>query len=75
LLVKVIVPEQTLFIVSSMIFFIVQILESVRTRYTSYNGLARRVSFEISLATSSQECVVCYKLSSEDKIKDNLYIE
>jgi len=49
LLVKVMAPEETFVVVSKVIIFVVQILESVRTRYTSYSYLTGR----ISLATSS----------------------
>ena len=58
LLVKVIAPEWTFVVVSSMVTLAVQTLESVRTRYTSCSSLSRRVRLSVSLATPSQEPVV-----------------
>ena len=53
LLGKVIVSEWTLVVISNMVPFTVQILESVRTRYTSCSSLSRRVRLRVGLAISS----------------------
>ena len=58
LLVKAMVPEGTLVVVSKVIPLAVQTLESVRTRYTSCSCLPRRVRLGIGLATPSQQFVV-----------------
>jgi len=43
LLVKTMAPEWILVVISNLIFFTVQIFESVRTRCTSHSGLSKRV--------------------------------
>ena len=58
LLVKVMVPEGTLVVISRVISLAVQILESVRARCTSCSCLPRRVRLGIGLATPSQQSVV-----------------
>ena len=58
LLVKAIVLEGTLVIISRVIPFAVQTLESVRTRCTSCSCLPRRVRLGIGLVTPSQQSVV-----------------
>ena len=58
LLVKAMVPEGTLVVVSRVIPLAVQTLESVRTRYTICSRLSRRVRLGISLAIPSQQSVV-----------------
>ena len=50
------------FFISNMVFFTVQTLESVRTRYTSYSSLCRRVRLEIGLITLSQESMVLHSV-------------
>ena len=58
LLVKAMVPERTLVVISRVILLVIQTLESVRARCTSYSCLPRRVRLGISLATPSQQSVV-----------------
>ena len=58
LLVKAMMPKGTLVVVSRVITLAVQILESVRTRYTSCSCLSRRVRLGIGLATPSQQSIV-----------------
>ena len=58
LLVKAMALEETFVIVSRVIPLTVQILESVRTRYTIYSCLPRRVRLGIGLAILSQQSVV-----------------
>ena len=58
LLVKVMVPEGTLVVISRVVIPAVQTLEGVRTRYTICSCLPRRVRLGIGLTTSSQEPVV-----------------
>jgi len=52
------VPKETLVIISRVVTLTIQILKSMRTRYTSYNCLLRKVRLVISLVTSSQQSVV-----------------
>ena len=58
LLVKAMMPEETLVVVSRVISLAVQTLESVRTGYTSCSCLPRRVRLGIDLAIPSQQSVV-----------------
>ena len=58
LLVKAMVPEGTLVVVSRVIILAIQILESVRVRCTSCSCLPRRVRLGIGLATPSQQSVI-----------------
>ena len=53
LLVKVIAPEEILVVISRVVTLTVQTLESMRTGYTSYNCLPRRVRLGIGLTTPS----------------------
>jgi len=53
LLVKVMAPEWTFVVISSMVILTVQTLESVRTGHTSCSSLSRRVRLSVSLATPS----------------------
>ena len=53
LLVKVMAPEGILVVVSRVVTLTVQILESVRTGYTSCSCLSRRVRLGIGLTTPS----------------------
>ena len=58
LLVKAMMPEGTLVVISRVIPLAVQTLESVRTGCTSCSCLPRRVRLGIDLATPSQQSVV-----------------
>jgi len=58
LLVEVMVLKETLVVISRVVTLAIQILESVRTRYTSCSCLPRRVRLGIGLATLSQQSVV-----------------
>ena len=58
LLVKAMVPEGTLVVISRVITLVVQTLESVRIRYTICSCLPRSVRLGIGLATLSQQSVV-----------------
>jgi len=62
LLIKAMELKQTLVIISSMVFFVVQTLENVRTRCTSSSSLSRRVRLGISLVTPNQESVVLHSV-------------
>ena len=58
LLVKVVMPEGTFVVISSMVTLAVQTLKSVRARYTICSHLPRRVRLGIGLAIPSQQSVV-----------------
>ena len=58
LLIKAMVPEGTLVVVSRVIPLTIQTLESVRARCTSCSCFSRRVRLSVSLTTPSQEPVV-----------------
>ena len=60
--VKMISPEQTHVVISSIDLFIVQTLKIVRTRYTSCSSLSRRIRLGINLIIPSQESVVLYSI-------------
>ena len=60
LLVKAIAPKRTLIIISKVVTLVVQILESMRTRYTSYNNLSRRIRLRINLIAPNSQSVVFY---------------
>ena len=60
LLVKAIAPKGTLVIISRVVTLVVQILESMKTRYTSYSNLSRRVRLRIDLIEPNSQFVVFY---------------
>ena len=53
LLVKAMVPEETLIVISRVVTLVVQTLEHVRTGYSSCSSLSKRIRLGISLVTSS----------------------
>ena len=58
LLVKAMVPKETLVVISRVITLVVQTLESVRIGCTSYSCLPREIRLGIGLATPSQQSMV-----------------
>jgi len=58
LLVKAIASKGTLAVISRVVNLVVQTLESMRIRYTSYSNLSRRVRLGIGLVAPNSQSIV-----------------
>jgi len=62
LLVKVVVPERILGVISRVLTLVVYILEGIRTRSTICSCLSRRIGLGISFVAPSHRSVVFYSM-------------